>query len=335
MTSGGWALSKCAVALLLAPLPLAVSDAVGAQERGAFEIGVGARFTRFDDNIRLDPALGAGARLALLVGHDLSLELSAAYSESDADGPPGTLRGSYLPVALRLVRRDSLSPRMQFLYGGGLVRNHYGLDLDTYEYGGSALVGLRWLLTQWLALRPEGVMDFMLSPSSGSTADFTFALQLGATVQLGRVPPSDRDFDGVADLRDLCPLTRRGVAVGDTGCPLEADEDVDGVPDMRDRCPGTPVTAVVDAQGCPRFPDTTRVTPPARPPPPTSGPDRSARRTALIAPPPGHSYIRAFRRPARSRRARLLPTAHAVGPTGEMPAPTPSARSADRPIVVW
>ena len=328
----GWTLLTCALP------PLLAATIADAQERGAIEIGAQARFTRLDSDIGLDPAIGAGARVAFLLGHDLSVELSAAYSESDLDRAPGNLRASYLPIALHLVRRDSLSPRTQFLYGGGIVRNDYGQDLDTYEYGGSALVGARWLLTQWLALRPEAVIDIMLSPSSGSTADFNIALQLGATVQLNRVAPSDRDFDGVPDLTDRCPLTTHGLVVDATGCPLEADDDVDGVPNVRDQCPRTPVTAVVDARGCPRFPDTTRVAPPPAPPPPTAQPSAPAQRrepawlspaaarpsagaahTALFARPPGQSYIRATRYPTvRVELAWCRP------PSGALSAPPPS-----------
>jgi OOP family OmpA-OmpF porin len=58
----------------------------------------------------------------------------------------------------------------------------------------------------------------------------------------------DTDGDGVADRRDRCPGTPRGLRVDDRGCPLDADGD--GVFDDRDRCPGTPPGTVVDDHGC-------------------------------------------------------------------------------------
>lgn len=60
---------------------------------------------------------------------------------------------------------------------------------------------------------------------------------------------ADSDGDGVADDRDRCPGTPRGVTVDTQGCPLDSDKD--GVPDFKDRCPNTPRGASVDARGCP------------------------------------------------------------------------------------
>ncbi len=45
-----------------------------------------------------------------------------------------------------------------------------------------------------------------------------------------------------------CSLAPAGVAVDDSGCPLDGDGD--GVPDYRDHCPRTPPGAKVDHRGC-------------------------------------------------------------------------------------
>lgn len=63
------------------------------------------------------------------------------------------------------------------------------------------------------------------------------------------IPPADSDSDGVIDVRDACPGTPAGVAVGSNGCPVDTDKD--GVADYLDKCPGTPAGAAVDAAGCP------------------------------------------------------------------------------------
>lgn len=60
---------------------------------------------------------------------------------------------------------------------------------------------------------------------------------------------ADSDGDGVADDKDRCPGTPRGVPVNTFGCPLDSDKD--GVPDYKDRCPDTPRGTRVDAKGCP------------------------------------------------------------------------------------
>ena len=61
--------------------------------------------------------------------------------------------------------------------------------------------------------------------------------------------PIDTDGDGVADYLDKCPDTPAGAAVDASGCPL--DSDGDGVPDYLDKCPNTPAGVAVDAKGCP------------------------------------------------------------------------------------
>lgn len=74
-------------------------------------------------------------------------------------------------------------------------------------------------------------------------------------------PPEDSDKDGVLDPDDKCADTPSGVAVDDTGCPVEEEEgetpspttdtDGDGVPDVVDECANTPVGMEVDDTGCP------------------------------------------------------------------------------------
>jgi outer membrane protein OmpA-like peptidoglycan-associated protein/opacity protein-like surface antigen len=59
----------------------------------------------------------------------------------------------------------------------------------------------------------------------------------------------DSDHDGVADSKDKCPDTPKGVKVDKTGCPLDTDKD--GVADYLDTCPGTPSGVKVDGSGCP------------------------------------------------------------------------------------
>jgi OmpA-OmpF porin, OOP family len=59
----------------------------------------------------------------------------------------------------------------------------------------------------------------------------------------------DSDHDGVADSKDKCPDTPKGVKVDKVGCPIDSDHD--GVPDYLDKCPDTPAGVKVDAVGCP------------------------------------------------------------------------------------
>ena len=61
-------------------------------------------------------------------------------------------------------------------------------------------------------------------------------------------PESDLDGDGVSDLRDDCPDTRRGISVNSSGCP--GDSDLDGVTDDIDQCPGSVTGVRIDSVGC-------------------------------------------------------------------------------------
>lgn len=56
----------------------------------------------------------------------------------------------------------------------------------------------------------------------------------------------DEDGDGVSNLTDRCSDTPKGVAVDESGCPL--DSDGDGIPDFRDE-ETSPEGAVVDVNG--------------------------------------------------------------------------------------
>ncbi len=57
----------------------------------------------------------------------------------------------------------------------------------------------------------------------------------------------DSDGDGIADKKDICPQTPRGVKVDAQGCPLDTDND--GVADYLDDCPQ--VYGLAQYKGCP------------------------------------------------------------------------------------
>lgn len=80
--------------------------------------------------------------------------------------------------------------------------------------------------------------------SGAQMADFVTKVFIGAVMD------GDSDGDGVADSKDKCPGTPKGVKVDAVGCPL--DSDGDGVPDYLDKCPGTPAGMKVDSNGCPK-----------------------------------------------------------------------------------
>jgi len=162
---------RLAAAASLAALPL-VAQSVGTVEIGAF-----ARYTDFDNSLPLGNAIGLGGRGAVYVRPDLALELDVSRSTK------------YTPVHARLVKAFATGTRTQMLVGGGYVRNSYGGALGRSEGGFSALLGVRYRMTERVWLRAGFDADAMFSTDDSRTNPFPFYsgnwdLQLGATLRL-------------------------------------------------------------------------------------------------------------------------------------------------------
>ncbi len=78
-----------------------------------------------------------------------------------------------------------------------------------------------------------------------NTNDAYLMHSVGLTFNFGH--KKDADNDGVADRKDKCPDTPKGIMVDSKGCPV--DKDKDGVADYQDECPD--VAGVVALKGCP------------------------------------------------------------------------------------
>lgn len=66
-------------------------------------------------------------------------------------------------------------------------------------------------------------------------------------VDFAAIDESDKDGDGVLDMKDFCQNTPKGIEVDASGCPL--DKDGDGVADYLDKEADTPKGAIVDETG--------------------------------------------------------------------------------------
>lgn len=214
-----------------------------AQRAGAVELGAFGRYTIFDDTLRLDDAFGGGGRLGVFVARNFAIEAAGSYSEATVTGT--STRVWNAPGYLRLVYNLPLGARSALLLGAGGVYNAWEGAYD--DVGASGLLGLRVGLGGVVALRLDGLADYIPSPKVAGNENLNLAAQLGISVVLGATPP-DGDADGVPDARDACPTTLAGERVDATGCPI--DGDADGVPDARDQCPGTPAGQAVDPSGC-------------------------------------------------------------------------------------
>jgi OOP family OmpA-OmpF porin len=166
-------------------------------------------------------------------------------------------------------------------YGKGFnyINSSYGDDFEASQYTVDYGVGLKFFLTDDIALRAD-VRDVIPLNSTKGNPDYfhnNLLVTLGINFAFGgekkiveakveEPPPppapvapvapaapaevvADSDNDGVPDNLDKCPNTPAGVAVDKDGCPLDSDKD--GVPDYLDKCPDTPAGVAVDKDGCP------------------------------------------------------------------------------------
>lgn len=205
-----------------------------------FELGVGYRFTNFEDVVAEDRFVdNTGTFIALEQQHGLAfdgpyvnLSWSAGLTKIDSDGDgildvyddcPDTPAGGWVDEkgCPRDLDEDGVydgidrCPGTQF----GTRVDEWGCGVDTDG---------------------DGVADGLdLCPNTASCAHVD-----------GRGCPKDSDGDGVANGCDACPGTSAGATVDDRGCKMDVDSDGDTVPDSMDRCPNTERGASVDEYGC-------------------------------------------------------------------------------------
>jgi hypothetical protein len=168
------------VAWLAAALP------VSAQHAGTVEIGAFARYTDFDNSLAMNNTVGVGGQATVYLERAVAVELDVSRTSASR---PGGGSVSYTPVHVRLVAAFATGNRLDVLLGGGGVRNAYGGPLAASDGGVSALLGLRYRVSDRLWLRSGLDADFMVHSGNGQGSPFTFysgnwGLQLGATLRL-------------------------------------------------------------------------------------------------------------------------------------------------------
>jgi hypothetical protein len=152
-----------------------------AQGPGTVEVGAFARYTNFDNTLRMGTPVAVGGRASVYLGRTLAVELDAARASGNAVG--------HTPVHLRLVYDASLGPRLGALLGAGYVRNWYGAPFDAADGGLSGILGLRYHLADRVWLRLGADLDFMIHTSNDSPFPFyhgNWGLQFGAGARLTR-----------------------------------------------------------------------------------------------------------------------------------------------------
>lgn len=160
---------------------------------------------------------------------------------------PGVVWGNSLQWGLGM-RVDPWGPLFVAAEGAGRtpVRFYAG---EPQDYA-SELIGV-------VGVRPGGVLSVSAGAGAGTAQGVgSPGLRVLGALDLRPRTLPDRDADGLADLRDLCPSRPEDVdGFRDAdGCPDE-DNDQDGIADVTDDCPMVPENpnGVEDFDGCPEL----------------------------------------------------------------------------------
>ncbi|GAC1517343.1 MAG: hypothetical protein NVS1B4_17210 [Gemmatimonadaceae bacterium] len=239
-------------ALPLVVLALAAAP-VSAQEVGHFEIGSFGGYTAFDPSLALRNQQVVGGRVSFLVGSGVT---SFVLEGDGSMGKQllGTKQVNYTVARARVLYNASLVDHISVLYGIGGVHNH--VDLQAWEWGISPMVGMRFGLGDFAAIRIDGFVDFFPNPANKSSsvpATAHYGGQAGLSIPIWRSRESAPPPVAVAPPPPSptpapAPIVAAKPVIAD---PALVDSDNDGVPDAFDRCPNTPAGVTVDRFGCP------------------------------------------------------------------------------------
>jgi hypothetical protein len=193
---------------------LDVPAAAQAPRAGTIEIGAFGQWTSFDENagrpgLVPEDGFGYGGRLGFFLTPRFQLEADGYYSPQDRDpdetfcctgARPTEINASGL--ALRLNYNLPIASLMQLVIGAGGVRTNYAFaggndteaDSAVTSWGASGLAGLRFVIASPLAIRVDGVADYMPNhePESNLNLHGRAGLSLllgGARTPAGPVPP--------------------------------------------------------------------------------------------------------------------------------------------------
>jgi hypothetical protein len=196
------------VAALLAAGPAAAQSHAGPRS-GTIEVGAFGQWTWFDANagrVNAVPkdGLGYGARLGFFLTPALELEGDGYFSPQDRNpgesfcctgAQPTEVDASGLALRLNLnvPFAGLMGGQSQFILGAGAVRTNYAFrggttpDSSAASFGGSGLAGVRVGIARHVALRFDGVADYM--PSHEPKANLNLHARAGLSLLFGGSGP--------------------------------------------------------------------------------------------------------------------------------------------------
>lgn len=260
-------LAVCLPTLALAQRP------TGAHRDGSWELSVGGGLMTVDRALSYNVLVPMGIQdpdpkfgrlfvpgIVGRIGYLFNRNLAVSFGAMAGKGRGATVISPFASLSATLDINAKTSPFV--MVGFGATRFSTGSSTlftppqkvhETASYGGHVGAGVRSMISDRLALRLEGRMQYEQYEELEPGPAYNGFASLGVSYFTSGGAPRDTDVDGVADRRDRCPATPSGARVDENGCPL--DRDRDGVADGLDRCPDSPANTPVDANGCPRDSD--------------------------------------------------------------------------------
>lgn len=174
--------------LLIATLLGLSAVPLAAQQKGTWEFGGFGKYTDYDKSYETSRksanSYGGGGRIGYFLNPHWELELGGSMNATDVKqffkGYASTAL-TYYPFRLRINYNQKLGENSPFswLIGAGPVYNRYGKNVPTEphfkgsDWGIAPFTGIRAKLTNWLAARLDGTLDYIPSPNNGKTAIVT------------------------------------------------------------------------------------------------------------------------------------------------------------------
>jgi len=176
--------------ILAGLLAIAAAAPAAAQRAASFELDGFGTWTKFDESLGFKDRFGAGGLLGIFFAKNVALEGDASYTQTHLEsGLPGNF--SYIPIRARLAAHLPLgSSYSRLILGAGYVAALYRKNLHESDNGFTGLVGLKLGLSRHLALRADGIIDYVPSPFNGASSNVHYSARAGASILLGSYPPN-------------------------------------------------------------------------------------------------------------------------------------------------
>lgn len=220
--------------VILAAFLTTIAAPAVAQEKGTIELGAFVKYTRYDKSFgtssKRENSYGGGGRLGYFLSSKWELELDGSVNATDVKqfftGFVSTAL-IYAPFHLRLNFNQKLGDGpFTWILGAGPAYNRYGKRVvgepgfrpaagGGSDWGVGALTGVRAMLTNWLAFRLDGTLDYVPSPNNGKDVVITQA----QGIQAASPPSSNTNLGvqaGLSLMLGMCNKSSDGTTISPT-----------------------------------------------------------------------------------------------------------------------